>query len=123
MMTDKNNYIYDLKKKNDFSDYQFTSSWENNYKSWKDNQLLPVKFIKYEDLLKETFSVFKEIIEFIKSYQTIKKDLIEKKAKNAVSSTSFDNLKKIEEKKVLMSQLLLVKTKKKDTFFSFRTKK
>ena len=65
MMMDKNNYTYDFKKKNDFSDYQFTSSWENNYKSWKDNQLIPVMFIKYEDLLKETISVFKEIIEFI----------------------------------------------------------
>ena len=117
MMMDKNNYTYDFKKKNDFSDYQFTSSWENNYKSWKDNQLIPVMFIKYEDLLKETFSVFKEIIEFINKLSNNKKGFNREKAKNAVSSTSFDNLKKIEENKGFSESIIARENKKKIPFF------
>ena len=57
-----------FKKKKDYSDYQFISSWEFNYQSWKNNSLLPIKFLKYEDLLSETFFVFKEIIEFINKH-------------------------------------------------------
>ena len=30
-----------------------------NYQSWKNNNLIKIKFIKYEDLIKETFFVFK----------------------------------------------------------------
>ena len=55
VMQDKKNFTYDFKKKKDYSDYQFISSWELNYQSWKNNNLLPIKFIKYEDLLSETF--------------------------------------------------------------------
>ena len=34
MMSEKK-YIYDYHTKNDFSDFQFISSWDRNYKSWK----------------------------------------------------------------------------------------
>ena len=49
VMQDKKNFTYDFKKKKDYSDYQFISSWELNYQSWKNNNLLPIKFLKYED--------------------------------------------------------------------------
>ena len=96
VMQNENNYIYDFKKKNDFSDYQFISSWEKNYQSWKNNKLISVKFIRYEDLLKETFFVFKEIVEFIDKLTNNKSGFSREKAKNSVKSTSFENLKKIE---------------------------
>ena len=117
MMIDKNNYTYDFKKKNDFSDYQFTSSWENNYKSWKDNQLIPVMFVKYEDLLKETFFVFKEIIEFINKLSNNKKGFNREKAKNAVKTTSFENLKKMEESKGFSESIISREDKKNIPFF------
>ena len=41
VMQDKKNFTYDFKKKKDYSDYQFISSWELNYQSWKNNNLLP----------------------------------------------------------------------------------
>ena len=88
---------YDFKKKKDFSDYQFISSWEKNYQSWKNNKLLPTKFFKYEDLLSETFFVFKEIIEFIDKLTNNKSGFNREKAKNAVKTTSFENLKKLED--------------------------
>ena len=117
VMQNQKNYIYDFKKKNDYSDYQFISSWERNYQSWKKNKLIPVKFLKYEDLLQETFYVFKEIIEFIDKLTNNKKGFSREKAKNAVNSTSFENLKKIEETKGFSESIVSREQEKKIPFF------
>ena len=81
VMQDEKNFTYDFKKGNDYSDYQFISSWEKNYQSWKNNKLIPIKFIRYEDLVKETFFVFKEVVEFVDKLINNKKVLIKKKPK------------------------------------------
>ena len=117
VMQDKKNFTYDFKKKKDYSDYQFISSWELNYQSWKNNNLLPIKFLKYEDLLSETFFVFKEIIEFIDELTNNKSGFIREKAKNAVKSTSFKNLKKIEEINGFGESIISREEKKKIPFF------
>ena len=117
VMQNENNYIYDFKKKKDFSDYQFISSWEKNYQSWKNNKLIPIKFLRYEDLLSETFFVFKEIIEFIDKLTNNKKGFNREKAKNAVKSTSFENLKKIEETNRFSESIISRIGKKKIPFF------
>ena len=57
-MLSEKKYIYDYHVKNDFSDFQFISSWEKNYKSWINQKIFPIKIIKYEDLIK-TLDVFK----------------------------------------------------------------
>ena len=117
VMQDEKNFTYDFKKINDYSDYQFISSWEKNYQSWKNNRLIPIKFLKYEDLLKETFFVFKEVIEFIDKLINNKKGFNREKAKNAVKSTSFENLKKIEENQGFSESIIARKDKKKIPFF------
>ena len=117
VMQNESNYTFDFKKKNDYSDYQFISSWERNYQSWKKNKLIPVKFLKYEDLLQETFYVFKEIIEFIDKLTNNKKGFSREKAKNAVNSTSFENLKKIEETKGFSESIVSREQEKKIPFF------
>ena len=117
VMLNEKNFIYDFKKKNDYSDYQFISSWEKNYQSWKNNKLIPTKFLRYEDLLNETFFVFKEIIEFIDKLTNNKNGFSREKAKNAVQSTSFENLKKIEETKGFGEFIISRKEKKKIPFF------
>ena len=45
-------------KKNDYSDFQFISSWKLNYKSWINQKSFPIKVAKYEDLQEKTFSTF-----------------------------------------------------------------
>ena len=117
VMQNEKNYIYDFKKKKDYSDYQFISSWEKNYQSWKNNKLIPVKFLKYEDLLNETFFVFKEVVEFIDKLTNNKKGFSREKAKNAVKSTSFENLKKIEETMGFGESIISRQEKKKIPFF------
>ena len=66
-MTNEKQFIYDVQNFDDvgFSDFQFISSWSLNYKSWKVQKKVPTKFIRYEDLSEKTFSLFKEIIQFI----------------------------------------------------------
>ena len=68
-MTNKNQYIYDVHKfeKDGFSDFQFISSWETNFESWKIQKKIPIKIIRYEDLLNETYAVLNDVIEFITS--------------------------------------------------------
>ena len=117
VMQNENNYIYDFKKKKDFSDYQFISSWEKNYQSWKNNKLIPIKFLRYEDLLSETFFVFKEIVEFIDKLTNNKIGFSREKAKNSVKSTSFENLKKIENKNGFSESIIARKDKKNIPFF------
>ena len=117
LMQDEKSFTYDFTKKNDYSDYQFISSWQKNYQSWKYNKLIPVKFIRYEDLMKETFIVFKEIVEFIDKITNNRKGFSREKAKNAVQSTSFQNLKKIEIEKGFSESIIARKDNKKIPFF------
>ena len=58
-----------------YSDFQFISSWNMNYRSWRVQKKIPIKIIQYEDLLKETYAVFKDIIEFINKTLNIKEQV------------------------------------------------
>ena len=94
-ITNKNQYIYDVNKfeKDGYSDFQFISSWDTNFESWKIQKKIPIKIIRYEDLLNQTYKVLTEVINFI-NQTTISKEKINKnKIKNAIGSTSFSKLK------------------------------
>ena len=97
-MTNHKKYIFDNREGKDFGNFQFISSWTNNYKSWKIQKDLPVKIVRYEDLLEKTFSETKEIIEFINKTANLKQKINIGKLKNSVNSTSFEKLKKNEKK-------------------------
>ena len=116
-MVDEKKFTYDFFKKNDYSDFQFISSWENNYKSWKENKIIPVKIVKYEDLVKETYYVFKDIINFISKLTNNQNRFNKQKAQNSVKSTSFEKLKKYEENKGFAESLISKTNKKKIPFF------
>ncbi len=95
-MINEKKFTYDFFKKNDYSDFQFISSWEKNYKSWINNNDFPVKLIKYEDLINQTFNVVKELINFINKTCQLNFNFNKLKAQKAINSTSFEKLKKIE---------------------------
>ena len=116
-MIDQKKFTYDFFKKNDYSDFQFISSWENNYKSWKENKIIPVKIVKYEDLVKQTYYVFKDIINFISKLTNNQNRFNKQKAQNSVKSTSFEKLKKYEENKGFAESLISKTNKKKIPFF------
>ena len=116
-MLSEKKYLYDYYQANDFSDFQFISSWEKNYKSWTKQDIFPIKVIKYEELMNNTFETFKEIIIFIEKITKIEKIFIESKAKNSIQSTSFNKMKKIEQSKGFNESVLSKNHSKKITFF------
>ncbi len=123
-MTNEKNYIYDVSKFNEdgYSDFQFISSWDINYKSWMTQKKIPIKFIKYEDLLNQTFTVFKDVINFI-NVTTLNKEKIKiDKLKNAVNSTFFDKLKNIENENGFSEAITSKKNNKKIPFFNLGPK-
>ena len=97
-MTNDKNYIYYIQnfEENGFSDFQFISSWNIHYNSWKIQKKIPIKFIKYEDLQNQTYYVFKEVIKFINEVTNNKEKLNKDKIKIVLKTTSFEKLKKNE---------------------------
>ena len=116
MMNEKK-FTYDFHSVKDYSDFQFISSWENNYKSWKNQSLIPVKFIKYEDLIDKTFIILKEIVEFINKLSNIENKFNKKKALNSVRTTSFNNLSNLEKRQGFLESVISKNEKKKIPFF------
>ncbi len=118
-MMNENNYIYDVGKfkEDGYSDFQFLGSWSTNYKSWIIQKKIPIKIVKYEELLKQTFSVFKEIIEFINITTNNNQKINRDKLKNSVNSTSFDKLRDNEKKNGFSEAITSKKNNKKIPFF------
>ena len=118
-MANEKNFIYDVQnlKKDGYSDFQFISSWETNYKSWIVQKQIPFMIVKYESLLKETYLVFKDIIEFINKTTGINNKIYKNKLKNSVQSTLFNKLKDNEKKHGFSEAILSKKSNKKIPFF------
>ena len=122
-MTDENNYIYDIErvKQVGYGDFQFISSWDLNYKSWKIQKKIPIKFIRYEDLTNQTYAVFLELVEFIYKV-TNNSEIIDKtKLKNALNSTTFEKLKR-REKEHGFSEAVSFTSNEKAKFFNLGPK-
>ena len=89
-----------------------------NYKSWRVQKKIPIKIIQYEDLLRETHSVFKDVIEFINQTLNIKEEINKDKLKNSVNSTYFDKLKSEEKKNGFVEAVPSKKNEEKIPFFN-----
>ena len=116
-ITNDRRYIYDQHKKEDYSDFQFIGSWKSNFQSWKYQKEVPLKFVKYENLLKNTYTTSFEIIEFVNNILKKEIKVDKKKLENAVNSTSFDKLKKEELEKGFSEAILSKQKNKKIPFF------
>ena len=123
-MTNEKNYIYDVSKfdEDGYSDFQFISSWNTNYKSWTTQKKIPIKFIKYEDLLNQTYVVFKDVISFINIVTRNNEKIKINKLKNSVNSTFFDKLQSMEKKNGFSEAITSKKNNKKIPFFNMGPK-
>ena len=97
-ITSEKNFIYDVHNFDEcgYSDFQFISSWNMNYKSWKIQKKIPIKFIKYEDMVDQTYAIFFDVIKFINKTTNNGEKINKTKLKNVLKSTSFEVLKKTE---------------------------
>ena len=116
-MLNENKFIYDYSIKNDYSNFQFISSWEKNYQSWLYQKNFPFIMIKYEDLIKDTLQTFKKVIEFIELITKSPKTYNEKRAKISIQSTTFEKMKKIEKKVGFIESILSKNESQKIPFF------
>tara|TARA_B100001057_G_scaffold312808_1_gene312884 strand:+ start:33 stop:602 length:570 start_codon:yes stop_codon:yes gene_type:complete len=77
------------------------SSWRVNYLSWK-NKIQNYLIVKYEDLLENPQIEFFKISKFLEKLMNCKFN--EEKIKNAIETTSFKTLQKLEEKGLFTEQ-------------------
>lgn len=117
-MTNHKKYIYDNRGDDDYGNFQFISSWSNHYKSWKIQKDIPIKIVRYEDLLLKTYEVTKEVIQFINLNSDQKNKIDIKKLKNSVNSTLFVKLKKLEKNNGFSEAIFSKKKNKMIPFFN-----
>jgi len=100
-------------------------NWSKNYNSWKIfKEHQKYLLIKYEDLIQKPDKKFLEILEFIHKLHNKSKIIIdEKKFKNTIKSTSFDNLQKLEKEKGFPEAHKDQNTEKVIPFFSLGSKR
>ena len=116
-MKDDQRAIYS-KVNNRYLGFQFLMSWSLNQKSWVDNKKFPVLLIKYEDLVGETFFVFKNIIQFVNKLMNNKQPFNKDKAVNAIKNTSFEKLQNLEKQYGFSEAVTKKGTKEKLKFFN-----
>ena len=116
-MLNENKFIYDHSVKNDYSNFQFISSWEKNYQSWINQKNFSVITIKYEDLINDTLETFKKVIEYIKLITKSQEGYNYKKAENSIQSTSFEKMRNIEKKDGFTESILSKNESRKIPFF------
>ena len=116
-MLNENKFIYDHSVKNDYSNFQFISSWEKNYQSWINQKNFSVITIKYEDLINDTTETFKKVIEFIELITKSQEGYNDKKAENSIKSTSFEKMSNMEKKDGFTESILSKNESRKIPFF------
>ena len=98
LISNVNRNLRDRNDKNNYATYSFISSWNNNYNSWKFTKNINKILIKYEDLEDDIERSFTRIIEFTNKIMRKENKIDIKKLKRSIETTSFDLLKKKEEK-------------------------
>ena len=79
-------------------------------------------YCSYEDLIIDTTSTFKKVLEFIKDVTNSKNNIDEQKLLECVENCQFSNLKKMEEQKGFDESMVDKKTGNKITFFNLGEK-
>ena len=94
MITDKERWL--MSNNGSYASYTYISSWSNNYLSWFKNNQFRRLFIKYEDLIKNKYETFRDIIVFTNTLMNNVEGVNKSKLQKAIETTNFDILKKKE---------------------------
>ena len=88
--------------------------WNDHYRSWT-RDLSNLLLIKYEDLIHSPENELEKIIDFLKKYINVETN--KEKNKTILETTSFQNLKRMEQKGLFKEKVLNKKDKSKIDFF------
>ena len=116
-MTEEKKGIY-AKENGRFVSFQALFSWKLNLKSWIENKTYPVLTIRYEDLLSESFSTVKLVVDFINKITNSNHKFDKEKAKNCIKNCDFSNLKKLEKEKGFSEAITKKGSNEKINFFN-----
>ena len=96
----------------------YSGSWSGNFNSWKSFQSVnKYLLVKYEDLINDKEKVFYDILKFIFKLKKVDFVLDKKKFQNALETTDFQNMKKLENEQGFEESMVDKKTGKKINFF------
>ena len=113
---DKNTYVWGFN--NNYAKSQIITSWQINYLSWiEKNNYLKTILIKYEDLNRNSEKTFKNIIKFINQITKNNEPIIQEKLHNAIATTNFKNMQKIEREGNFRENVHSEKTLEQKKFF------
>ena len=114
-------YLKGMVDYNNFANYVLThlGTWSDNYNSWKEfKKFDKYLLIKYEDLVSNPNKIFTEVLQFISKISNSKIKIDNIKLENAIKTTKFENLKKMEEENGFIESIKR-KNKKNITFFKY----
>ena len=117
-MTNENSSLLETSFELDHSNFTYLNSWSNHYKSWKNNSIFDVLFIRYEDLQKDKENTFKKVIQFVNKLTNRDIKINESKFLNSIKSTNFSNLKNKELNEGFEESVYSKKIGKKVNFFN-----
>lgn len=94
-------YLKGMVDYNSFQNHVLThlGTWADNYNSWKHlNKFNKYLLIKYEDIVSKPDVIFQDVLKFIAKISNTNFKIDKKKMENAINTTTFENLKQMEEK-------------------------
>jgi len=94
MITDKTRSL--MSNNGSHASFTYISSWAENYLSWFKNNQFRRLFIKYEDLIKNKYETFRDIIVFTNTLMNNVEGINKSKLQKAIETTNFNVLKKKE---------------------------
>ncbi len=121
-LVNKRNSLSTIDEDKSSLNFQPLGSWDFHVKSWIKYKNFPVLKIRYEDLIETTFQTFKKIILFVNEISNLDRGFDRKKAIDCIKNTSFDKLRKMEEKTGFVEANSIKITGKKIRFFNLGNK-
>ena len=107
-----------LRKNDGTSPAVYAGSWSGNFNSWKSfKSVNKYLLVKYEDLINDKEKIFHDILKFIFKLKKVDFVLDKKKFQNALETTDFQNMKKLENEQGFEESMVDKKTGKKINFF------
>ena len=116
-MQNENAVLKDYKHLKNYAKTTIINSWKINYQSWLRNNFYRRINIKYEDMIENPTRTFRDLIVFINTICRFNDGVNLNKLENAIKTTSFEKLKKIEQKGEFAESVYSLKDNRKIAFF------
>ena len=116
-MKNDNAILNDYKHLKNYAKTTIINSWRINYQSWMQNNFFRRFTLKYEEMIENPNQIFRDLIIFVNTICRFNVKIDIKKFKNAIETTSFENLQNIENQGKFSESVFSLKDKRKIKFF------